>query len=394
MPYSFNHTKAFGYLLLFLVCFYAKSYTQNSNEPIVLTPGSTLTINAFSEGATGYVWLRNNTVIENYTESSYLVTKDGSYAAIAYNDQDCTSEISDTIRVLFVEDDEEEPDDPIFGVQYFCGRASPTLMDIETYNENIVWFSSEDITESLPATTVLEEGRTYYGVNPETNTKFNVEVFLDYCIDFAIQKEVDRARVSKGEQVTFTITLTNTSGIDGKDIMVTDKLPSGFEYVNHTTNIGTYNSTSGIWEIQDFNNEEMAVLKILVKVADIGSYLNTATLEYSSPEDFITENNVAEAEVFPNCLNIYNILTPNNDGKNDTFTIACIEDYPNNKLQIFNRNGSLVYSKNGYRNSWDGVASVKGVVNRDGKLPSGVYYYVLELDENTKAMTGWLYIAY
>jgi gliding motility-associated-like protein len=70
----------------------------------------------------------------------------------------------------------------------------------------------------------------------------------------------------------------------------------------------------------------------------------------------------------------YNIITPNGDGKNDTFHIDNIEHYPNAELTIFNRWGKKVYQTREYMNNWGGLHN--GQI-----LPNSTYYYVLELNE-------------
>ena len=92
---------------------------------------------------------------------------------------------------------------------------------------------------------------------------------------------------------------------------------------------------------------------------------------------------------------VYNEFTPNNDGSNDVFRIDCIENYPNNKLEVYNRYGDLVYETRGYQNDWDGTAN-RGPVLTNKPLPVGTYYYILQVDgrgevENVN-MQGWLYI--
>lgn len=69
-------------------------------------------------------------------------------------------------------------------------------------------------------------------------------------------------------------------------------------------------------------------------------------------------------------LIIYNAFTPNGDGYNDFFHIGNILQYPQNKLEVFNRNGKLVLMRAPYKNDWDG--KVDGV-----ELPSATYYFVL-----------------
>ena len=83
------------------------------------------------------------------------------------------------------------------------------------------------------------------------------------------------------------------------------------------------------------------------------------------------------------------IFTPNNDGQNDTFYIAGIELYPNNKLTIYNRWGNVVYQKSGYLNEWDGYSNM----NKIGKtsLPIGTYFYVLDFG-NQLHKTGFIYL--
>lgn len=73
-------------------------------------------------------------------------------------------------------------------------------------------------------------------------------------------------------------------------------------------------------------------------------------------------------------LVFYNTFTPNGDGNNDTWYIGNIYKYPNNKLEIYNRYGKVVYKASGYLNTWDGQAFGE-------PLPEGTYFYVLDLGD-------------
>ncbi|MBP6639274.1 MAG: DUF2341 domain-containing protein [Bacteroidia bacterium] len=66
-------------------------------------------------------------------------------------------------------------------------------------------------------------------------------------------------------------------------------------------------------------------------------------------------------------------FSPNGDGINDFFYIADITSFPDNDLVIFNRWGSLVYSKSPYDNSFNGIG------NNGYDLPDGTYFYILKL---------------
>ncbi len=75
-------------------------------------------------------------------------------------------------------------------------------------------------------------------------------------------------------------------------------------------------------------------------------------------------------------------ISPNNDGLNETFDLS---SYGVTKLEIFNRNGTLVYSKKNYTNEWHGQTD-------DGdELPVGTYFYTMEY-QNGKTRSAWIYI--
>ncbi len=85
-------------------------------------------------------------------------------------------------------------------------------------------------------------------------------------------------------------------------------------------------------------------------------------------------------------------LTPNGDGINDFFTLEIIDEYPSNKLVIFNRDGQIVYEKTDYRNDFNGVSDKK-VIQKGQQLPEGVYFYILEIKAHNLKYQGYLYLA-
>lgn len=80
-----------------------------------------------------------------------------------------------------------------------------------------------------------------------------------------------------------------------------------------------------------------------------------------------------------NALFIPNIITPNNDGKNDRFEIRNLSFYPGTQLQVFNRWGQQVYSSADYRGDWQAPA-----------LSQGTYYYQLSTRIRPKVYKGWV----
>lgn len=92
-------------------------------------------------------------------------------------------------------------------------------------------------------------------------------------------------------------------------------------------------------------------------------------------------------------LHFYNHITPNEDGFNDNFVIAGLEKYENYVLYIYNRWGKLVWKGDKKIGNWDGFSNQDLVILKES-LPTGTYYYVLNLNEANypENFTGWVYL--
>ncbi|QCE40912.1 gliding motility-associated C-terminal domain-containing protein [Psychroserpens sp. NJDZ02] len=87
-------------------------------------------------------------------------------------------------------------------------------------------------------------------------------------------------------------------------------------------------------------------------------------------------NLILESCVFPQGI------SPNGDRVNDSFDLS---NFDVQNIEIFNRNGRLVYSKANYTNEWEGQSD-----NGD-MLPVGTYYYVVKYN-GTEEKAAWVYI--
>ncbi len=88
------------------------------------------------------------------------------------------------------------------------------------------------------------------------------------------------------------------------------------------------------------------------------------------------------------------LVTPNGDGINDFLFIPELAQSPNNHMQIFDRNGSKVFDKVNYTNEFNGFSSENNIViSRDKGLPSGVYFYIVSMDDINLTFQGFLYLA-
>jgi len=93
-------------------------------------------------------------------------------------------------------------------------------------------------------------------------------------------------------------------------------------------------------------------------------------------------------------IKVHEGVSPNGDGINDFLVIENIANYPENKLQIMNRSGQLVFEAKGYDNStrvFDGHSNKNGAM----QLP-GTYFYSLDYTVNgiARHKTGFIVLKY
>ncbi len=116
-----------------------------------------------------------------------------------------------------------------------------------------------------------------------------------------------------------------------------------------------------------------------------GVYVDTLNSYYNCDSIIVLEIIVIKNVVVPE------IFTPNKDGTNDVLIIKNIEQYPNNKVLIFNRWGNKVWEAGPYLNDWDGTNQF-GVTVGGNELPVGTYFYILELGDGSDAYKGYIYL--
>ena len=87
-------------------------------------------------------------------------------------------------------------------------------------------------------------------------------------------------------------------------------------------------------------------------------------------------------------IRVPNGVSANGDGLNDFLTIENLQYFPENKLQIYNRWGDLVYQAQPYENDWEGTSNVSGLGS--DQLVGGTYFFVLQLDENSDPLKGYI----
>lgn len=141
--------------------------------------------------------------------------------------------------------------------------------------------------------------------------------------------------------------------------------------------------TNDSWElIPSFINPNASNTKLL------GSITSESVVDltmYSSFSLAIKGINLSKA------VKVAEGISPNGDGKNDTWVIVGIERFPVAKINVYNRNGENVFeARKGYINDWNGTWK-----NSGEKLPSGPYFFIIDLNDDGKIdLNGWLFIHY
>jgi uncharacterized repeat protein (TIGR01451 family) len=118
--------------------------------------------------------------------------------------------------------------------------------------------------------------------------------------DLSLSNGEDNTSPSVGATVTFTVTLTNNGPLDGTGIIVTDMVPAGLTYLSSVADQGTYNSTTGIWNVGSVANGATATLTLKVTVNSgtaTQKLVSTAKITHSDQPDGDTADNTSATQV-------------------------------------------------------------------------------------------------
>ena len=229
--------------------------------------------------------------------------------------------------------------------------------------------------------------------------------------------------MSPGDEIIFTISVENTGNVNIIDLVIDDVMTDG--------NGSSIYLTRSPYEVSATNGSSQNLISpggvivfnanYLVTQSDIYSgfieniaRVSGTSINYNDPIFDLSDNGddtdgntlddstiiKLESDYTPK-LEVYELVTPNGDQKNDYLIIRGIEDYPDNILRIYNRWGVLVFESNGYPgpgNSeiFTGYSNGRITISKDEKLSSGTYYYVLTFPSNNNPgkseYVGYLYL--
>jgi uncharacterized repeat protein (TIGR01451 family) len=165
---------------------------------------------------------------------------------------------------------------------------------------------------------------------PSTTAYFTV---LPSTADLGITKSVNNATPNVGDQIRFTLTLTNNGPSAATSVRAVDQLPAGLTFVSANPSQGTYNSATGVWAAGTVGTTGPSpTLTITTTVDSAAARTNTATVS-GDQVDPNSANNSASVTVRPQPAADLAIATSVNDatpnvGDQIRFTLTLTNNGP------------------------------------------------------------------
>ena len=358
-----------------------------------LAPGESLTYEAT------YVITQDD--IDNQVPITNLATATGIYNGVEYTDTDGESvtpkEDAPSIAVTKSADPQTYgmAGDQITYTILVENTGNVTIIDIDVVDDltGDTWFiaslesgESETFTatyfitqEDMDAAQVMNTA-TADGSDPDGNTVSDSDdetvTAINLLADITLTKTANPQIYGlAGDVITYTIVVENTGNVTIIDIDVVDDL------------------TGDTWFITSLapGESEAFTTTYMITRADLDnlSVNNIATATGFDPAG----NTVSDLDdAIVKALRIPGGLTPGTQFDR-LWHIEGLENYPDNKLRIYNRWGTLVFEASPYQNDWEGVPNRGRILTEsDGRLPAGTYYYLLELEPGQQPFSGYIYL--
>ena len=231
-------------------------------------------------------------------------------------------------------------------------------------------------------------------VNPNnSDDAFVVFRLLNDQVDLSVTKTSFEAEIFEGDEFEYEITLSNIGGTPASNVVLVDDLPGAVTYISSRVEsvsssqiqVGTPAVTGSriTWAIPFLPADGKVVIRVRVKAGAAGSITNVAKISASEDDTDEVNNQGSDVnQILP--FHIPNVITPNNDGDNDTFEIQGLGKFASSEITIFNRYGDHVFEKKDYNNDWAAPGQA-----------AGTYFYILTtVDNSGQAHTfkGWIQV--
>lgn len=251
----------------------------------------------------------------------------------------------------------------------FCLVDAPIVSDLDSTissSGTLNWYEDAALTLPLTGTEALVDGEDYYAT--QTNSS-GCESSNSVQIDVTVNNTATPSLLDASEEYCIN---------DGPTI---SDLTSNINYDSNQYSVVWYDAATGGSTISSGTT--------LTNTTYYAALLNLTTGCESSVRLAVTPDVTACGK-----LQIPDGFSPNGDGTNDTFDVDNLAIlYPNFEIEIFNRNGNIVYKGNANTPRFDGTSNQSRVI-ASGNLPVGVYFYIFNYnDGENKPKQGRLYLS-
>ncbi|MEA5575068.1 DUF4114 domain-containing protein [Anabaena sp. UHCC 0451] len=141
--------------------------------------------------------------------------------------------------------------------------------------------------------------------------------------DLELTQTVNNPNPNVGDEVTFTLTLTNKGPGSATSVQVTNLLPTGLSFISATPEQGTYDSNTGIWNVGNIRDNLSRSIDITAVVTKSGSFVNTAeitSVSENDPDSIPNNNNGNEDDQSSLTLNVGTLILTRAD--NNIFQLS------------------------------------------------------------------------
>ncbi|PSK96914.1 DUF7507 domain-containing protein, partial [Cecembia rubra] len=284
-------------------------------------------------------------------------------------------------------------------------RPDPNDVDFEfTELDGIIGLNineNGELSLLIPGINEPREYRLKYVLRETLNPTNRDDAFvifrlLENEVDLSVQKTSNNIEVFEGDEFDYTITLSNNGGTDAENVVITDDLPNGVTYVSTSfvstnPNVELITAVQGsrvTWTIPLLPANAVVTITLRVKASPLnGEVAQTITNQVTIVSDGNETNPIDNIDTDVNRVNpffIPNVITPDGDGKNDTFEIKGLGKFVSNEIVIFNRYGDHVFQRKDYNNDWNAPGQV-----------AGTYFYVLvgtDAQGRKHEFKGWIQV--
>jgi uncharacterized repeat protein (TIGR01451 family) len=128
-------------------------------------------------------------------------------------------------------------------------------------------------------------------INPPPSSPPSSPPAVTPTVDLAIVKTVDKPSVEQGNNVTYTLTVTNNGPVTDTNVKVADSLPFGVSFVSVTSSQGTCTNGPLVQcTIGTMTSGQKVTITIVVNTVNTGAITNTATVVGDLPETNTANN--------------------------------------------------------------------------------------------------------